>query len=59
MEGKPSILSDKVLKKKEDSTLQDILDAIAKEDVLSLATLQHIADELGQATGRNHQHLQP
>lgn len=48
LEGKTSILSDKVLNKKEDITLQDILDAIAKEDVLSLATLQHIADELGK-----------
>lgn len=47
-EGKTSILSDKVLNRKEDITLQDILDAIAKEDVLSLATLQHIADELGK-----------
>lgn len=46
--GKPSILSDKVLKKKEELTLEDIMDAIAKEDVLSLATLQHIADELGK-----------
>lgn len=46
--GKPSILSDKVLKQKEELTLEDILDAIAKEDVLSLATLQHIADELGK-----------
>ena len=47
-EVKTSILSDKVLNRKEDITLQDILDAIAKEDVLSLATLQHIADELGK-----------
>lgn len=46
--GKPSILSDKVVNRKEELTLQDILDAIAKEDVLSLATLQHIADELGK-----------
>lgn len=46
--GKPSILSDQVINKKEELTLQDILDAIAKEDVLSLATLQHIADELGK-----------
>ncbi len=46
--GKPSILSDKVINKKEELTLPDILDAIAKEDVLSLATLQHIADELGK-----------
>ena len=48
LEGKTSILSDKVLNRKEDITLQDILEAIAKEDVLSLATLQHIADELGK-----------
>lgn len=47
-EGKTSILSDKVLKRKEELTLQDILDAIAKEDVLSLATLQYVADELGK-----------
>ena len=46
--GKPSILSDKVLKEKKELTLEDIMDAIAKEDVLSLATLQHIADELGK-----------
>ena len=48
LEGKTSILSDKVLNKKEELSLQDILDAIAKEDVLSLATLQHIAVELGK-----------
>ena len=48
LEGKTSILSDKVLNKKEELSLQDILDAIAKEDGLSLATLQHIADELGK-----------
>ncbi|MBS5299373.1 MAG: ROK family protein [Prevotella sp.] len=47
-EGKTSILSERVLKKNEDLSLQDILDAIAKEDVLSLATLQYIADELGK-----------
>ena len=47
-EGKTSILSERVLKKNEDLSLQDILDAIAKEDVLSLATLQLIADELGK-----------
>ena len=45
---KTSILSDKVLNKKEELTMQDLLDAIAKEDVLSLATLQTIADELGK-----------
>ena len=48
LNGKTSILSDKVLNKKEELTLQDLLDAIAKEDVLSLATLQNIADELGK-----------
>ena len=48
LNGKTSILSDKVLNKKEGLTLQDLLDAIAKEDVLSLATLQTIADELGK-----------
>ena len=47
-EGKTSILSERFLKKNEDLSLQDILDAIAKEDVLSLATLQLIADELGK-----------
>ena len=59
MAGKPSILSDKVLNRKEELSLQDIMDAIAKEDVLSLATLQHIADELGKQLAGNHQHLQP
>ena len=48
MNGKTSILSDKVLNQKEELTLQDLLDAIAKEDVLILATLQTIADELGK-----------
>ena len=48
MNGKTSILSDKVLNKIEELTMQDLLDAIAKEDVLSLATLQTIADELGK-----------
>ena len=46
--GKTSILSDKVLNQKKELTLQDLLDAIDKEDVLSLATLQNIADELGK-----------
>lgn len=46
--GKQSILSNKVVNRKEELTLQDILDAIAKEDVLSLATLQKVADELGK-----------
>lgn len=46
--GKQSVLSDKVVNRHEDLSLQDILDAIAKEDVLSLATLQRVADELGK-----------
>ena len=46
--GKQSILSDKVINRKEDLTLIDILEAIGKEDVLSLATLQQVADELGK-----------
>ena len=46
--GKPSILSGKVIDQKQELSLQDIFDAIAKEDVLSLATLQVIADELGR-----------
>ena len=48
MNGKTSILSDKVLNQKEELTLKDLLEAIDKEDVLSLATLQTIADELGK-----------
>ena len=48
LNGKTSILSDKVLNKKEELTLKDLLEAIDKEDVLSLATLQNIADELGK-----------
>lgn len=48
LEGKQSILSDKVVNRKEELILQDILDAIAKEDVLSLVILQHVADELGK-----------
>ena len=48
LNGKTSILSDKVLNQKEELTLKDILEAIDKEDVLSLATLQNIADELGK-----------
>ena len=35
--GKPSILSVKVLKQKEELTLEDIMDAIAKEDVSEFA----------------------
>ena len=48
LNGKTSILSDKVLNQKEELTLKDLLEAIDKEDVLSLATLQNIADELGK-----------
>ena len=48
LNGKTSILSDKVLNQKEELTLKDLLEAIDKEDVLSLATLQTIADELGK-----------
>lgn len=48
LNGKTSILSDKVLNKKEELTPKDLLEAIDKEDVLSLATLQNIADELGK-----------
>lgn len=48
LKGKTSILSDKVLYQKEELTLKDLLEAIDKEDVLSLATLQNIADELGK-----------
>lgn len=48
LEGKQCILSDQVVNKKEELTLQDILDAIAKEDLLCLTTLQHVAEELGK-----------
>ena len=48
LNGKTSILSNKVLNQKEELTLKDLLEAIDKEDVLSLATLQNIADELGK-----------
>lgn len=37
-----------MINRKEDLTLKDILEAIGKEDVLSLATLQQVADELGK-----------
>ncbi len=47
LSGETSILSDKVVNKKEPLTLQDILDAIAKEDVLSIEALQKMASELG------------
>ncbi len=48
MEGNTSILSSKVIDEGEELCMEDILDAIAKEDVLCLATLQIIADELGK-----------
>ena len=48
LNGKTSILSDKVLNQKEELTLKDLLEAIDTEDVLSLATLQTIDDELGK-----------
>lgn len=46
-EGGTSILSDSVVNKKEELTLQAILNAIAKEDVLSIEALQKVAAELG------------
>ena len=48
MDGGQSILSDKVVNQKQTLTLPDILDAIAKEDVLSIEALQKVADELGK-----------
>ncbi len=48
MDGGQSILSDKVVNQKLPLTLQDILDAIAKEDVLCIEALQKMADELGK-----------
>ncbi len=48
MDGGQSILSDKVVNQKQELTLQDILDAIAKEDVLCIEALQRMADELGK-----------
>lgn len=48
MDGGQSILSDKVVNQKQPLTLQDILDAIAKEDVLCIEALQRMADELGK-----------
>lgn len=47
LSGETSILSDKVVNRKEPLTLRDILDAIAKEDVLSIEALQKMAGELG------------
>ena len=48
LQGKQSVLSDKVVNRHEELTFKDVLDAIEKEDVLSLATLQQVADELGK-----------
>ncbi len=48
MDGGQSILSDKVVNQGQVLSLQDILDAIAKEDVLSIEALQKVADELGK-----------
>ena len=45
--GGTSVLSDKVKNQHQELTLQDILDAIKKEDVLSIETLQKMAVELG------------
>lgn len=45
--GGTSVLSDKVKNQHQELTLQDILDAIKKEDVLSIETLQKVAVELG------------
>lgn len=46
-EGGTSVLTDKVMKLHQKLTLQDILDAIQKEDVLSIESLQRMAVELG------------
>ena len=46
-EGGTSVLSDKVMIQHQELTLQDILDAIQKEDVLSIESLQRMAVELG------------
>ncbi len=45
--GGTSVLSDKVKNLHQELTLQDILDAIKKEDVLSIETLEKVAVELG------------
>ena len=45
--GGTSVQSDKVKNQHQELTLQDILDAIKKEDVLSIETLQKVAVELG------------
>lgn len=46
-EGSTSILSDLVINQHKTLTLQDILDAIGKEDVLCIDALQEVAVELG------------
>lgn len=48
LEGRKSVLSNKVVNRKEELRLKDILRAIEKEDVLSQETLQTVADELGK-----------
>ncbi len=48
LDGGQSILSDRVVNQKQTLTLQDILDAIAKEDVLCIEALQEVANELGK-----------
>ena len=45
--GETSVLTEKVINQHQELTLQDILDAIKKEDVLSIETLQKVAVELG------------
>ena len=45
--GETSVLTEKVMKQHQPLTLQDILDAIGKEDVLSIEALQKMAVELG------------
>jgi len=47
LNGGISVLSDKVVKQHQELTLDDILDAIKKEDVLSIENLQKVAVELG------------
>lgn len=48
-DGRKSVLSDKVVGRKEELTLQDVLEAIAREDVLCVEALQNVADELGKS----------
>lgn len=48
LDGGQSILSDKVANQKQSLTLPDILDAIAKEDVICIEALQEVANELGK-----------